>query len=57
MLYVARKSFSAEVEGMDKTKGITPEYEIKPEIDDLIDGCDSALEFAGSLIQKMHRNK
>jgi len=50
MFYVAHGTFRAAVEGMDKTRGIIPDYPVEPSMEDFIEGRDTILEFTLSLI-------
>ena len=52
-----RHSYSVAVEGMDKTRGIIPDYNIEPVIKELIEGKDTVKEFVLELINTNHQIK
>jgi hypothetical protein len=45
-----RMTFAAAVSGMPKTRGILPDYEVEPRIEDILAGRDTIKEFALDLI-------
>ena len=47
-----RHSYSVAVEGMDKGRGIIPDYNVELTVDDLIKGRDTVKEFTFELIEK-----
>jgi hypothetical protein len=46
-----RHSYSAAVDGMDKRRGIIPDYTVEPTVEDLIEGRDTVKEFTLKLIE------
>lgn len=56
-LQLARASFAAAVKNMPKNKGIIPDYQVEPTLEDLLKGRDTVKEFAFSLIDKNDSNK
>ena len=53
---VARQTYTAAVEGMDKTKGVEPDYIIDQSYDDFLNGKDTIIEFTQSLILNKNKN-
>ncbi|MCW8823090.1 MAG: hypothetical protein OQK63_03335, partial [Ignavibacteriaceae bacterium] len=49
---VAQRTYSAAVEGMDKTKGVEPDYVVEQNYKDFLNGKDTVLEFTLNLIQE-----
>ena len=52
-----RHSYSVAVDGMDKTRGIIPDYAIEPTVNDLIEGNDVVKEFTLELINANYQFK
>jgi len=50
-LQIARGTFAVAVEGMDRGKGVIPDYTVEPDIVDLMNGRDTVLEYALALIR------
>ncbi len=44
-LQIARGTFTVAVEGMDRGKGVVPDLTVEPDIDDMINGRDTVLEY------------
>jgi C-terminal processing protease CtpA/Prc len=51
---VSRRSYAAAVEGFADDRGILPDHEVMPRIDDLIQGRDVQKEYALELIAQSH---
>ena len=49
---IARATFSAAVEGMDKTKGVEPDYYVEQIYKDFLEGKDTAMDFTLNLISQ-----
>ena len=49
---VARQTFIAAVEGMDKTKGVEPDYFVEQTYADFLNGKDTVLEYTLKLLEK-----
>ena len=49
---VAQRTYIAAVEGMDKTKGVEPDYFVEQTYKDFLNGKDTALEYALKLIEE-----
>lgn len=49
---VARQTFIAAVEGMDKTKGVEPDYFVEQTYADFLNGKDTMLEYTLKLIEE-----
>ena len=49
-LNVARMTFTADVRGMPRKRGIIPDHVVEEDIKDMIDGSDTALEFTLKLM-------
>ena len=49
---VAQRTFRAAVEGMDKTKGVEPDYFVEPTYNDFLNGKDTVLEYTLKLIEE-----
>ena len=49
---VARETFSAAVEGMDKTKGVQPDYYIEQTYKDFLSETDTVMDFTLDLIKR-----
>jgi C-terminal processing protease CtpA/Prc len=47
---VARRTYKAAVEGMDKTKGVEPDYTVEQSYEDFLNGKDTIMEFTQNLI-------
>jgi hypothetical protein len=52
LVYVPQETFSAAVEGMDKTKGVEPDYYIEQTYKDFLIDKDTVMEFVKDLISK-----
>lgn len=52
LVYVPQETFSAAVEGMDKTKGVEPDYNVKQTYKDFLSRTDTAMDFTLDLIKK-----
>jgi hypothetical protein len=52
---IARATFSAAVEGMDKTRGIEPDYPVEQTYRDYLTGKDTVMEFTLKLIDAEYR--
>jgi hypothetical protein len=52
ILNVARQSYSAAVMGMDKTKGVEPDYHIEQTYKVFLSGTDTVMDFTFDLINK-----
>ena len=52
---VARQTYRAAVWGMDKTKGVEPDYVIEQTYEDFLNGKDTVIEFTQNLI--LNKNK
>jgi len=50
---VARQTYSAAVKGMDKTKGVGPDYFIEQTYKDFLNGADTVMKFSLELIKEM----
>jgi len=48
---VAQRTYSAAVEGMDKTKGVEPDYVVEQSYNDFLNGKDSVMEYTIKLIK------
>ena len=53
-LYFGRNTFTAAVEGMDKTKPIIPDYPVKETLSDFLAGKDTTMDFILDLIDKKY---
>jgi hypothetical protein len=51
-LYLARMTFTAAVQNMAKTTGITPDYPVQPQVEDVINGQDTIKDYVFTLIDK-----
>lgn len=49
---IARQTFMAAVEGMDKTKGVEPDYVVEQSYNDFLNRKDTVLEYTLKLIEK-----
>lgn len=49
--FVATRTFESNVEYLPKNKGISPDYEIKPSISDILKNEDTALNYCMNLIE------
>ena len=49
---VAQRTYNAAVEGMDKTKGVEPDYFVEQTYTDFINGIDTVLEYTLKLIEE-----
>ena len=49
---IARATFSAAVEGMDKTRGVEPDYYVKQTYKDYLNGKDTVMDFTINLISQ-----
>jgi predicted O-methyltransferase YrrM len=49
---VSRRSYAAAVDGFPEDRGILPDYEVMPRIDDLIQGKDAQKDYALKLISQ-----
>lgn len=52
LVYVPQETFSAAVEGMDKTKGVEPDYYVEQTYKDFLSRTDTAMDFTLDLIKK-----
>ena len=52
LVYIPQETFSAAVEGMDKTKGIMPDYLVEQNYKDFLIGKDTVMDFTLDLIKK-----
>jgi len=52
MLFLGRSTYAAAVEGMDKTQGILPDYNVEQTYRDFIDGKDTIMNYTLELIEK-----
>ena len=52
LVYLPSETFSAAVEGMDKIKGVEPDYFIKQTYKDFLSGTDTVMDFTLDLIKK-----
>jgi len=50
LVYVPQETFSAAVEGMDKTKGVEPDYYVEQTYKDFLNGKDTVMDFVQNLI-------
>jgi hypothetical protein len=50
LVYVPQEIFSAAVEGMDKTKGVEPDYYVEQTYKDFLNGKDTVMDFVQNLI-------
>ena len=58
LVYIPRETFSAAVEGMDKTKGVEPDYHVEQTYKDFIIDKDTVMEFVKDLISiKENKNE
>ncbi|NQV18342.1 MAG: hypothetical protein HQ534_07365 [Armatimonadetes bacterium] len=53
MLYFGRSTYAAAVEGMDKTRGILPDYTVEQTYRDFLDGKDTIMEYTLKLIKSL----
>jgi hypothetical protein len=53
IINIARATFSAAVKGMDKTKGVEPDYYVEQTYKDYVNGTDTVLEYTLDLISEM----
>ena len=51
LVYLPSETFSAAVEGMDKIKGVEPDYLIKQTYKDFLSGTDTVMDFTLDLIK------
>jgi len=49
--FVATRTFESNVEYISKNKGISPDYEIKPSISDLLKNEDTVLKYCKNLLK------
>ena len=52
LVYIPQETFSAAVEGMDKTKGVEPDYYVEQTYKDFLSGKDTVMDFTLDLIKK-----
>lgn len=52
IINIARATFSADVEEMDKTRGVEPDYYIEQTYKDYLNGTDTVMEFTVNLISQ-----
>ena len=52
IINIARAAFSAAVEGMDRTKGIDPDYYVEQTYKDYLDGRDTVMDYTLKLISE-----
>ncbi len=52
IINIARAAFSAAVEGMDKTKGIEPDYYAEQSYEDYLEGRDTVIDYTLKLISE-----
>jgi len=52
MVFVAKGTFAAAVEGMDKKRGISPDFPVEQTIEDFLQGKDTVMEYTFKLIEK-----
>ena len=58
LVYVPQGTFSAAVNGMDKTKGVEPDYFVEQTYKDFLKGKDTVMEFVKDLIfNKENKNE
>jgi len=57
MVFVARGTFAAAVEGMDKKQGISPDYPVEQTIKDFLKGKDTVLEYTFKLIDQKNSSQ
>jgi hypothetical protein len=51
MVYVAQETYAVAVEGMDKTKGVQPDYFVEQTYKDFLNGKDTVIELTLELIK------
>lgn len=52
IINIARAAFSAAVKGLDKTKGVNPDYYVEQTYKDYLNGVDTVMEFTMDLISE-----
>ncbi len=51
MLYIGKKTYAAAVEGIDKRRGVSPDYPVTQTYSDLLEGKDTVFQHALALIE------
>ncbi|MCW9066073.1 MAG: hypothetical protein OQJ78_07220, partial [Ignavibacteriaceae bacterium] len=54
---VGQRTYIAAVEGMDKTKGVEPDFVVEQSYSDFLNGKDTVLEFTLDLIKEQESIK